>query len=102
MQLPRLRQKRQSPPLTPRPQQAAGVPRIMPRNDCRVENLLKGVAPRFAGFELDEIERFVLPFQKQVVEAQEDAGAVPGAEGPPRGLRRTSTPNRQRHVGLAA
>lgn len=63
----------------------------MARGDGYGLDLLVRVQPRLAGLQLDEVEHLGLALQQQVVEAEQDGGALAYGGGGPDGLRDTGT-----------
>ena len=49
---------------------------VVARLDGRVEHLFEGMPARFAGLELNQVEDLLAAFDQQIVEAQEDVGAL--------------------------
>jgi hypothetical protein len=53
------------------------------------------VAPRFAAFELDQVQDFVLPLEQEIVKTEEDSRPLPKRAFRPAWLCRTGPRERQ-------
>ena len=78
------------------------MPGVVTGHDGCVENLFEGVAPCFAGFDLDEVQRFFLAFEQQVVKPQKNRGALAKGSRGPCGLRSPCAVHRQLYVNFPA